>query len=151
MDVDASLDAAVQPDALFAWVEDLARYPAWLEIVPRAEPVEGNPADEGPAWSVDLRGQVGPFARSKRLRMVRVVHEPPTRVVFERREHDGRRHSLWRLTAEVRAASEGSVLDMHLHYGGRLGGGPVEGLLAREIEGSRQRLLDLLAGVPPPG
>lgn len=150
MDVDASLDAAVEPAALFAWVEDLGRYPAWLEIVPRAEPVEPDPADEGPAWSVDLRGQLGPFARSKRLRMVRVAHEPPTRVVFERREHDGRSHSLWRLTADVQSAAGGSVLHMHLHYGGRLGGGPVEGLLASEIAGSRQRLLALLASGPPP-
>ena len=35
-----------------------------------------SPTTAGPAWRVELRARVGPFARSKQLRMVRTVHEP---------------------------------------------------------------------------
>jgi Polyketide cyclase / dehydrase and lipid transport len=144
VDVDATLEAEVSCERLFEWVDELDRYPQWLEIVPRAVPVDPLPGDEGPAWSVDLRGQVGPLARSKRLRMVRTVHDAPNRVVFERREDDGRRHSPWVLTVAVDPTDEGSALRMHLHYGGRLAGRPLELLLAREIDRSRDRLRALL-------
>ncbi len=47
-----------------------------MRLVHRVEPL---PPDAGrPAWRVELRARVGPFARSKQLRMVRTVHEPPT-------------------------------------------------------------------------
>ena len=36
MDVTATLDAPHPPEAVFAWVADLDRYPAWLDIVPKA-------------------------------------------------------------------------------------------------------------------
>lgn len=148
MDVTADLEAPCGPDELFAWVSDLDRYPRWLAIVPRAVPVEAHPGDHGgPAWSVDLRGRLGPLARSKRLRMVRTAHEPPRSVRFERREHDGRQHSDWVLSATVAAApgGDGSVLTMHLHYGGGLVGPVVERLLADEVRESRPRLLSLLS------
>jgi len=144
--VTADLVAPCPPDELFAWVDDLARYPGWLDIVPRAVPVEAHPDDPGPAWSVDLRGRLGPFARSKRLRMVRAVHDPPGEVGFERCEHDGRQHAAWSLRASVAPDEAGSRLTMRLHYGGSLVGPVVERLLADEIRRSRPRLLTLLAG-----
>ncbi|HEX6424550.1 MAG TPA: SRPBCC family protein [Acidimicrobiales bacterium] len=150
MDVTADLDAPCPPDELFAWVDDLGRYPRWLDIVPRASTVDPHPDDPGPAWSVDLRGRLGPFARSKRLRMARTVHEPH-RVRFERTEHDGRQHSPWVLSAEVTGTDGGSRLRMHLHYGGSLVGPLVERLLADEIARSRPRLLALLAEDGPAG
>jgi hypothetical protein len=147
MDVIAEMVAPCNPDELFAWVDDLGRYPDWLEIVPRAVRIEPRPGDPGPAWSVDLRGQLGPFARSKRLRMVRTIHEPPRLVQFERAEHDGRNHSAWLLRAEV-AAQDGtsSQLTMRLHYGGSLGGPLLEKLLADEIDRSRPRLVARVTG-----
>jgi Polyketide cyclase / dehydrase and lipid transport len=165
MDVTADLLAPCPPEQLFRWVDDLARYPDWLDIVPRASAVEAHDGDPGPAWSVDLRGRLGPFARSKRLRMVRTAHEAPHRVRFERMEHDGRRHSPWVLEAEVTpdasttAAPEGedttsvdgrdgSRLTMRLHYGGSLVGPLVERLLADEIRQSKPRLLALIEGRP---
>jgi hypothetical protein len=144
VDVTADLDAPCPPDELFAWVDDLGRYPQWLDIVPRASAADPHPDDPGPAWSVDLRGRLGPFARSKRLRMARTVHEPG-RVRFERAERDGRQHSPWVLSAEVTGVAGGSRLRMHLHYGGSLFGPLVERLLADEIARSRPRLLALLA------
>lgn len=144
MDVTADLVAPCPPGDLFAWVDDLGRYPQWLDIVPRASAVEAHAEDPGPAWSVDLRGRLGPFARSKRLRMARTVHEPG-RVRFERVEHDGRQHAAWVLAAEVTAHGDESRLSMHLHYGGSLGGPLVERLLADEITRSKPRLLALVA------
>jgi len=129
---------------VFECVADLGRYPDWLDIVPRAVPDDPSEGDEGPAWSVDLRARVGPLARSKRLRMVRTVNEPSTRAVFERREHDGRQHAPWVLTASVLQGTGGATLEMHLHYGGRFGGKPLEMILHQEIERSRGRLLALL-------
>ena len=144
MDVTADLEAPCAPDDLFAWVDDLARYPQWLDIVPRAVQAEAHPDDPGPAWSVDLRGRLGPLARSKRLRMVRTELEPG-RVRFERVEHDGRRHSPWILEATVDETAAGSRLRVHLHYGGSLVGPLIERLLADEITRSRPRLLALVA------
>ena len=144
MDVHAELEAPCSPDELFRWVEDLRTYPQWLEIVTRAEP------DGDDAWIVDLRGRLGPLARSKRLRMVRadrtdVARDPSDtgdtgdiaderRVRFERRERDGRQHSPWRLEAAVTATATGSRVAMDLHYGGSFGGRLLERMLRDEIE-----------------
>jgi hypothetical protein len=144
VDVTAELAADCPPEALFDWVEDLGRYPSWLDIVPRAEPVAGS--EDHPAWLVDLRGRLGPLARSKRLRMVRTVHEAPSTAVFERQELDGRSHAPWVLRAEVMPVGEGSRLTMHLHYGGGLWGPVLERVLGDEIERSRPRLLRRIDG-----
>ena len=142
MDVTANLDAPCAPGVLFELVSDLGTYPRWLDIVPRAV----SDGDDGPAWIVDLRGKLGPFARSKRLRMVRTRNDAPSTVVFERKERDGRSHSDWTLSADVSEASGGSRLTMRLHYGGGLWAPILERVLTDEIERSKPRLLDLLSG-----
>ncbi len=145
MDVVASLEAPCAPATLFTWVDDLGRYPEWLDIVPRAAHAAPHPSDVGPAWSVDLRGRLGPFARAKRLRMVRTAHEPDGHARFERVEHDGRQHSPWVLDATITPSGDASTLTMRLHYGGRLWMPALDRLLADEIERSRPRLLARLA------
>jgi hypothetical protein len=145
VDVTASLTADVEPRVLFDTVADLGGYPDWLDIVPRADPLDPASGDVGPAWSVDLRGRVGPLSRSKRLRMVRTHHEPSRLAVFERRELDGRSHSDWVLRARVHADPHGSsTLTMELHYGGSMWVPMLDRLLADEIERSRTRLLQVL-------
>jgi len=149
-----TMQAPCSAAVLFAEVEDLSSYPTWLSIVPRAEPLTVDAGERGaPAWSVELRGRIGPLARSKRLRMVRTVHEPHRHVRFERREVDGREHSPWVLDARVHPDPDGddgsSLLEMSLHYGGSFGGGLVEKLLADEIDASRPRLAARVAGVGP--
>lgn len=141
MDVHAELIAPCGPDELYGWVEDLGGYPRWLEIVTRAEPVDED--DGRLAWAVDLRGRLGPLARSKRLRMVRTVHDG--RVArFERVELDGRAHSPWILDASVEDHPDGSRLAMRLHYGGALFGPVLERVLRDEIARSKDRLLALV-------
>ena len=149
MDVTADLDTSASADTLFAWLEDLASYPRWLDIVARAEPVDAAGDDPGPAWLVDLRGRLGPLARTKRLRMVRTVHDPGAAVAFERRELDGRQHSPWVLRAAIVDNGDQRHLEMHLHYGGGLFGGVLERLLRDEIKRSRHRLQDLVTSGPP--
>ena len=144
MDVTATLDAPHPPEVVFPWIDDLARYPRWLDIVPRAVAVDPHPDDAGPAWSVDLRGRLGPFARAKRLRMVRTIADAPTRAHFERAEHDGRQHSAWVLSADVAATASGSRLTMQMHYGGRLWMPALDRLLSDAIERSRPKLLACL-------
>lgn len=140
MDVTASLTVPCGQQMLFAEVDDLTTYPEWLGLVTHAERADPDDADPGPAWNVELRGRMGPLARSKKLRMVRSIHAAPGHVVFERRELDGRDHALWRLDARVEPTDDGARLDMGLHYGGSFGGGAIERILGDEIERSRPRL-----------
>lgn len=145
MEVVATLVAPCAPDELFGWVDDLSRYPEWLEIVTRAEALDDQ------AWAVDLRGRLGPLARSKRLRMVRSRHVSPSAVTFERAELDGREHSPWVLTVDIAPHAEGAELEMVLHYGGGLFGPVLERVLRDEIERSRLRLLALVSPGDEPG
>jgi hypothetical protein len=139
VDVTAHVDAPHPAADVWAVVSDLGTYPSWLDIVPRAD------AHDDGSWTVDLRGRLGPFARSKRLRMVRAAAEAPYLAVFERAELDGRDHSPWVLRAEVAAVGDSaSRLTMELHYGGSLFGPVLERLLGDTIESSRPRLLALL-------
>jgi hypothetical protein len=150
VDVDAGLDAPCDAATVFARVDELHDYPAWMSLVHRAEPL-GDDGDGRPMWQVELRARVGPLARSKRLRMVRTLHDPDGgQVRFERAEADGRTHAAWVLDARVSESAGGSRLDMHLHYGGRLWtGGVMERVLADQIEAGRERLTALLVSDRP--
>jgi hypothetical protein len=124
----------------FGHVDDLGRYPSWMRMVHEAVPTSAGPDDppDAPAWIVELQAQVGPFARSKRLRMVRARHVTDRVARFDRIEVDGRAHATWTLEATVAALEPGSDdigfndagsddtgrdstrLTMTLTYGGRL-------------------------------
>jgi len=152
MDIEARLTTPAAPSRVVALVDDLGVYPQWMPLVHRAEPVVGV-AD---AWNVELRAKVGPFARSKKLRMVRSAYErtevaergDASRVVFERREIDERQHAMWRLTVTLASENRpagGTDLVMHLHYDGRLFVSVVEAILRQNIDAGRARLAELLA------
>lgn len=150
MQVDAGLDAPCPADVLFGLVDDLGAYPQWLDLVARAVPDE-RVHDDGVdrlAWMVDLRASIGPLTRSKRLRMIRTVHDiDGHEVVFERAELDGRRHARWTLRAQVveQPDGSGSTLAMTLRYGGALWtGGLLERALSEQIVSGRERLLKLI-------
>ena len=106
-----------------------------------------GPGDAGPAWSVELRAKVGPFARSKRLRMVRTEHVPERLVVFARGEVDGRDHAAWVLRAELAELAGGATeLTMHLAYDGTLWtGGLLERVLDDQVRQGRDGLSRLVA------
>ena len=150
MDVVAELDCRAGAAAVHAVVADLATYPSWLDIVARCVVAERAGGESQPAWLIDLRGQLGPLRRTKRLRMVRVLDEPE-RVRFERRELDGRKHSDWTLSADIAAdvsaadavGAEEIRLTMRLHYGGNLWLPVLDRLLSDESERSAPRLAAL--------
>ena len=125
MRIERSVRLSATPHVAFSMVDDLGRYPEWMDLVHDVSEAPPSAAGER-VWDVELRAQVGPLARSKRLRMVRTVHEPTRRVVFERREVDGRQHSPWILESTLDVHDPDSVdLTMLLTYGGNLWTGAV--------------------------
>lgn len=145
MEIRETVELAAAPDLVFGWVDDLGRYPAWLGILTRVEP-SGELT-----WLVDLRGKVGPFARSKRLRMRRTMHERNRQARFERRENDGREHSPWVLEVGLEPTGTGGTrLTMLLSYGGSLWGPVLEHVLRDEIVRAKGRLQALVAGDASP-
>lgn len=151
MDITAALDAPTAPTVLLPHVEALDRYPAWMPLAHRVV-ADGVDTEGRPAWQVELRARLGPFARSKRLRMVRTVHDVEHCLVrFERAELDGRAHSPWVLdatieTIETDQPGDACRLTMRLHYGGALWtGGVMERVLADQIVAGRERLLVLVS------
>ena len=144
MEIRESVELTVSAERVFPWIDDLACYPSWLGIVHRVQPAGEL------TWLVDLRGRVGPFARSKRLRMRRTTAEPAQLVVFERDEDDGRDHSPWVLRAVLDAVGDGTRLTVHLAYGGALWGPVLERVLRDEIGRAKRRLQALVAGDDAP-
>ncbi len=147
MEIIRELVAPVAPGVLFRHVGDLDAYPAWMPLIHDVRPLTAEP-DGSLAWSVELRATVGPFARSKRLRMRRTHHEIDRLAVFERSEDDGRRHSPWTLRAELVTDGADPVettLTMTLAYGGSLWAGPVlEKVLDDQVRRGSDALLALV-------
>ena len=135
------------PAELFAHVETLDRYPPWMRLIHRVEGVE--PDHGRPAWRVELRARVGPFARSKSLRMVRTVYEAEHLARFERVQDDERDHAEWVLTAWVEEADGGTRLVTELRYGGKLWGSAIlEKVLEDEIKRGKAALSELVSAEP---
>ncbi len=135
---------AARPEQVTPIVTDLATYPEWLSLVTEAAPAEPAEGDVGPAWSLTLRAKVGPFARSKRLRMVR-TEERPDGAVFTRAEVDGRDHATWRMTTTVTAEGDAAcTVTTGLFYDGSLWSGPLEAILRSEAELAEERLDELV-------
>ena len=139
MDIRVDVNLPCSAKELLPFIDDLAQYPSWMGLVHTVVP-EG----EG-VWQVELRGKIGPFARSKRLRMIQVETPEPHHIRFERQENDGRSHSDWVLDAQVTEVGSASTLNMTLRYSGRLFSSVVERALHDEIEASKQRLRELVA------
>ncbi len=126
---------AATPARVAAIVGDLGTYPDWLDLVTSAEPTDGD----RPTWLVTIRAKVGPFARSKKLRMVRTVADEVddgATYRFERQELDGRDHSSWTLDASVSGDGHASTVVMDLRYEGALWTAPLEPILGSFIDGA---------------
>jgi len=139
VDLRIEVDLPYPVPEVVAVVEDLAHYSSWMTLV------HSVVSDGDEAWSVELRGRVGPLTRSKRLRMVRTVHEAD-RVRFERREVGPRRHSEWTLETTWCAVDVGTRVTMELRYGGRLWSSMIERVLHDEVDKSKVRLDEYVAG-----
>jgi hypothetical protein len=138
MKTEATLVAPTSLTAIRPFVSDLGEYQRWMPLVHKA-------TTAGPgAWDVELRAKLGPFARSKRLRMERTTDSPQL-IVFERREKDGREHAPWRMTCALIESHEEITLRVELFYGGALWtGGLLEKVLVDHIESGRENLMALI-------
>ena len=118
-----------------------------MRLVHRVEPLPPDAA--GLAWWVELRARVGPFTRSKQLRMVRTEFDDEL-VRFERVQADDRDHAAWILIGEVAAVDGGAELTMHLEYTGDLWSRSVLGrILDDEVRRSTAALARLLTASSP--
>jgi hypothetical protein len=141
-----SVVIAAEPSAVYPYVVDLGAYPRWLPLVHAATPA---PDADPPAWEVELRARVGPFARSKRLRMALVEAEPDRLALFERAEIDGRDHARWALRAELVRADGATEVVMHLAYDGGLWvPGVLGAVLDEQVRRGRTGLSQLVTGSP---
>lgn len=136
----SSVDLPVGQDAAAVWLVDLARYPQWMPMVHSVVPEKS-----GDAWSVELRAKVGPFARSKKLRMVRAADTTESgsrHIRFERRETSASQHSPWTMDVRITPSSSGCTVTIDLEYGGTLWtAGMLDKVLAANIEEGRKGLL----------
>lgn len=139
--LDAPMDAS--PAAVLAEVSALPGYPAWHGMVKGVEP-------DGDGWLVDLGARLGPFTRTKRVRMVRADQdaEKSGQVRFVRRERDGEDHGGWELECAVEPATGGGpcLLRFRMLYEGSSPlVGLLEPMLRAEVEKSGGRLRRRLA------
>lgn len=162
MDRTVTAQLAASRERLFAVVSDLGTFPDWLELVNRVEPAPAHASDPGPAFSVTLRAAVGPFARSKRLRMCRnELDASAGHVQYQRCETDGRQHAAWIMTADVSTATDDTATDdtatadgsrpdaverslvvIRLRYDGRMWSSLLDGVLDHAVERATRRLED---------
>lgn len=147
MRIEVVHDFDAPPDDVLVWVSDLSQFPRWTNILHEVT-VEQTTSGSPRAWQVELRGKIGPFARSKRLRMVEVPTSIPSKIRFERDEGDGIDHGVWNFEVHVESGTEPTTthLEAIFEYEGRLWSGAVERLLRDEIESSKRRLTALVAG-----
>ena len=102
-EAEAVLEA--EPSRTFAVLADLGAWPAWLDVVARAEPDVAD-GEDAVAWRVRLGVSFGPASLGYDVRMVRVIAVPGEHLRFERDERDGRRdHSM--VVIDVSLAPDG--------------------------------------------
>ena len=139
----SSVTLPVTVDAVVPWVSDLQKYREWMPLLHSVAP-DGDVTAQ-PAWNVELRAKVGPFARSKRLRMVRsagVVSADGASFTFERQESGAASHSSWVMNVVVSAVAQGTTVSIDLEYGGALwSAGVLDKVLAAQIEEGKKGLL----------
>ncbi len=135
---------------VLAVLGDVATYDRWLDVVHRVDP-DPTGAPDGSAWFFTLRARIGPFARSKRLR---VVERPAPsddagatvdRVRLERCELDGRDHADWTFDASLSDAARphDTDLTLTLAYGGRLWTAALNAVLDNQLRTATLRLQEL--------
>ncbi len=127
---------------------DLSTHVEWNDVVAEAIPAATGSLSSTPAWITTLRANVGPFARSKKLRMARTENQIGVdgvrRITFERREVDEREHADWIMRVEVAPDGDGTVVELSLEYSGGLWVGALDGVLRAAIDRATAKLPDYL-------
>lgn len=138
MDVTLGAKIDAPPAAVMAEIEDLSSYPEWHGMVNKVEP-------DGDGWLVDLGARVGPFTKSKRVRLERAPAEAgaPGQVRFVRAEQDGKDHGHWELEGTVEPATGAGpcMLRFRLAYDGT---SPLASMLEPFLKAETHRSADRL-------
>lgn len=141
------IDTDATSEQLFGVLSDLSLYPQWLDLVDEAHYSDDVEGSERPAWNVTLRAKLGPFARSKKLRMERTITEPTSHVRFERSEVDDREHSAWTMDALITEnANAGASVEIQLTYGGELWSKALEAVLMAHVNDAGPKLRAMVEG-----
>ena len=126
-------------EQIFSALSDLANYKNWLGFIDTIDTVDA--AGGGACWIVTLRAQVGPFARLKKLRMVRVEEDFPELIRFSRKETDSKDHSDWDLHVTINEnEGVGGSVQMVVSYSGRFWSVPLQAVFTSHVETAKVRL-----------
>ncbi len=137
--VSRTADIAGPPTAVHAVLRDLTTYQKWMPIVSSVD------VDDADHWYVELRVAIGPFARSKRLRMKRTIDDAD-QLVFSRSESDDRSHASWELRFELNASDNSTTVHASLHYEGKMWTpGPVEDALDSGLDKGIEQLQEFVS------
>ncbi len=129
-------------EQIFSALSDLANYKNWLGFIDTIDTVDAD--GSGACWIVTLRAQVGPFARLKKLRMVRAEEDFPESIQFSRRETDSKDHSDWDLHVTINEKeSMGCSVQMVVSYSGRFWSVPLQAVFTSHVETAKVRLREM--------
>ena len=132
--IEVDLDGS--PEQIFDALANLANYQNWLGFIDTVD-TDGGDA----SWIVTLRAQVGPFARLKKLRMVRVEENFPESIRFTRRENDSKDHSDWDLYVTIKQQEDvGCSVQMIVSYSGSFWSVPLQAVFTSHVEAAKVRL-----------
>jgi len=139
--VDLSLEATFEaaPAAVLAEVADLPGYVAWHGMVKRVEP-------DGDGWLVDLGARLGPFTRTKRVRLVRAGQDDEGaagQVRFVRKETDRDDYGMWELQADGDPATGAGPCTLRFRMRAD-GSSPLIGMLEPVLRAETQKSADRL-------
>lgn len=145
MRASSSVTVPATIDRVVPHLVDLSGYPQWMPMIHSIER-DDDGAEVG--WLVELRAKVGPFARSKRLRMVRTQNDQSrdgASIVFERKERGGASHSVWRMSVNVTSRGPSTDVSIDLEYGGTLWtAGVLDRVLAGNIDAGKDGFVRLV-------
>ena len=129
-------------EQIFSALSDLAYYKNWLGFIDTIDTVDADGGDA--CWIVTLRAQVGPFARLKKLRMVRVEEDFPKLIRFSRKETDSKDHSDWDLHVTISEKGDiGCSVQMVVSYSGGFWSVPLQAVFTSHVETAKVRLREM--------
>lgn len=133
------LNVASSLDNVFTALRDLETYTEWLSFIDSIEKVEIQGEDQ--SWIVVLRSQLGPFARMKKLRMVKSSEHLGRSVCFSRSEVDAKEHSSWDLEVSCSSLDDANTkVALTVSYGGKFWSRPLETAFNSHVEEAKTRL-----------
>ena len=142
-------------DKVFGVLRDLSTYPDWMGLVSSVEPdgthstrdstdiIEVSSEYNTEAYFVTISGKLGPFSRSKKLRMVEtsISDDAEKHVRFERQETAEGDFSEWIMEATANKVDDTNTeVTVELIYGGKLWTSGLDSVLESQIDKSVEQL-----------